>query len=131
MHVIVCLDEQSGMMFNDRRQSRDRKVTEDILNMTDGHLWITEYSRELFTGSPVQVDDRLLEKAKAGTYCLIENQSLKPYEEKLESVTVYRWNRRYPADRRLDIDLENWTLESRVEFEGFSHERITKEVYRR
>lgn len=131
MHVIVCLDEQSGMMFNGRRQSRDRKVTEDILNMTGGHLWTNEYSKELFTGSSIQVDDQPLEKAKAGTYCLIENQNLKPYEEKIESVTVYRWNRRYPADRRLDIDLENWRLESQVEFEGFSHERITKEVYRR
>ena len=31
MRVIVCLDDRNGMLFNRRRQSRDRRVVEDIL----------------------------------------------------------------------------------------------------
>ena len=30
MDVIVCLDEKNGMLFHGRRQSRDRRVLEDM-----------------------------------------------------------------------------------------------------
>ena len=30
MQIIVCLDTKNGMMFNHRRQSRDREVLNDI-----------------------------------------------------------------------------------------------------
>lgn len=31
MVVIACVDERKGMMFNQRRQSRDTALCEDIL----------------------------------------------------------------------------------------------------
>ena len=31
MNLIVCLDDKNGMAFNGRRQSRDRLLTEDLL----------------------------------------------------------------------------------------------------
>ena len=30
MNIIVCLDDNQGMLFNKRRQSKDRQVLEDI-----------------------------------------------------------------------------------------------------
>ena len=51
------------------------------------------------------------------------------YREKLESLVLYRWNRRYPADVYFDLDLSQWRLVSRREFSGTSHDTITKEVY--
>ena len=30
MKVIVCVDDNNGMMFNNRRQSRDEKVIEKV-----------------------------------------------------------------------------------------------------
>ena len=39
MKVIVCIDDNGGMLFNKRRQSRDRKVLEDISLMTD-KIWM-------------------------------------------------------------------------------------------
>gem|GEM_PF-5722604 len=31
MDVFVCLDDRNGMLFNHRRQSRDREVIRDVL----------------------------------------------------------------------------------------------------
>ena len=131
MHVIVCLDEQNGMLFNGRRQSRDRAVTEDIIKMAGGALWAAEYAKELFAEGAAHFDEQMLEKAGAEAYCFVEKQALRSYEDRISSVTVYRWHWRYPADQRLDIALEDWRLESQTELAGFSHERISKEVYRR
>ena len=50
MHIIVCLDDQNGMAFNHRRQSRDRVVTEDICILADGRpLWMNKNSVALFS----------------------------------------------------------------------------------
>lgn len=36
MIVILCLDDKKGMMFNNRRQSKDKFVIQDILKLVDG-----------------------------------------------------------------------------------------------
>ena len=36
MNLIVCVDNQNGMSFNNRRQSRDRAVIEKICDMLGG-----------------------------------------------------------------------------------------------
>ena len=33
MKIIVCLDDNNGMLFNNRRQSRDKTVVEDIISV--------------------------------------------------------------------------------------------------
>ena len=49
MTGIVCLDQEDGLLFNGRRQSRDRVVTEKILSITEGKpLWMSAYSRRIF-----------------------------------------------------------------------------------
>ena len=47
MNVILCVDENMGMLFNKRRQSRDSKVLEDIFGMTES-LWIHPFSEKMF-----------------------------------------------------------------------------------
>ena len=45
MILIVCVDDHNGMMFNHRRQSQDRVLRADILELTDGKkLWMNAYS---------------------------------------------------------------------------------------
>lgn len=143
MHIIVCLDDQNGMLFNRRRQSRDRAVTADIIKMvqsTSGaKLWMTEYSAPLFatagqeTGTPIdiRIDNEMLSRAGEADYCLVENLPLQGCEGAVRSVTAYRWNRRYPSDVRLDVDLAAWQRVDSTDFPGYSHERITKETYLR
>lgn len=136
MKVIVCLDDSLGMMFNQRRQSRDRAVTADILRMTSGsRLYIDQYSEKLFADvdGEYTVSRDVLTDAAKGEYCFVERQRLSPYEEVIEEIIVYRWNRRYPADLFFDIDVEKqgFSMVHREEFEGYSHDKITKEIFRR
>lgn len=136
MIVIVCLDEQGGMMFNRRRQSRDQFVTRDILEMCQGrHLYLNAYSASIFQDLQVEyliVADNFLEQSGEGDYCFVENQKLLPHEAVIEQLIIYRWNRRYPADFYLDLSLEKgWKKVSTCEFKGFSHDKITKEIYTR
>ena len=64
MTGIVCLDQEDGLLFNGRRQSRDRVVTEKILLMTEGKpLWMSAYSRRIFPeDAPVCVAEDLVGK---------------------------------------------------------------------
>ena len=49
MKIIVCVDNQNGMMFNHRRQSQDRALRKRILELTGGKkLWMNAYSQKQF-----------------------------------------------------------------------------------
>ncbi len=132
MIVIVCIDDDNGMMFNKRRQSRDRAVIEDILSMAgEKTIWIQKFSAPLFEKfeKNVMIDDEFFDKAKEGEFCFVENCSILPVLERVEKIVVYRWNREYPADLYFDVDLSQWNVGDSSEFQGFSHERIVKEIY--
>ena len=133
MVVAVCIDDKNGMMFNKRRQSRDKAQQTDLLNLCAGQtLWMNSYSAALFEGAEqVRVDDAFLEKAEKGEICFVEDCSVKAVENCVEAVVLYRWNRTYPADLRFDLDLTNFALETVTEFDGSSHDTITREIYKR
>lgn len=135
MIVIVFLDDKNGMMFNHRRQSRDRAVTERIQKICEGKkLWMNPYSDKLYgslEGTDIMVKDDFLSLADCGDICLVESESLMSFTEKIEQVIIYRWNRTYPADVYLDLDLSQWEKTERHEFQGSSHEKITEERYGR
>lgn len=130
MILIVCLDNKNGMIFNHRRQSQDRIVRQRIAQMTaQNPVYMNAYSKELYKEiSDVVVCEDFLEQAKKGNYCLIENRQVKDFEDKIEGMIIFRWNKVYPADMIFDIDLSRWKLVQTEEFEGSSHQ-ITMEVY--
>ena len=130
MNIIVCLDDNLGMLFNKRRQSKDRRVLEDIATFTN-EVWIQPFSKSIFEDSiyPIKVDENFLDKAPQNTYCFVEADNASPYIDRIEHIIVYKWNRKYPSDFKFDISLENWKMIEQKEFTGFSHEKITKEVY--
>lgn len=136
MNVAVCLDDRNGMLFNRRRQSRDKVMIEDILKECKGRtLWISNFSAKLFpdlSQHSIRLSENPLAEAQAEDFCFIENLPLKPHEANIRRLIVYRWNRQYPADTYLDLDLQKyWKLELQLEFAGHSHEKITKEFYSR
>ena len=50
MIVMVCVDNQNGMMFNHRRQSQDRGLRRrmcEIAGNDDGKFWMNAYSRQI------------------------------------------------------------------------------------
>lgn len=143
MILIVCIDDNKGMMFNHRRQSQDRVLRQHILDMVgDGKLWMNEYSGKMFAKDseellhgPVQTDEDFLKKASSGEYCFVETNScgvdMFPDTANIESVVLYKWNRVYPADQYFTMDLSAWKLVETTEFPGSSHEKITEERYER
>ena len=136
MVIIVCLDDSKGMTFNKRRQSRDRRVLEDIARMAEGkRLLCNTYSHKLLSehGLEHTACDAMLDEAEQGELCFVENLSVSSALPRTEEIVAYLWNRRYPADTYFDVDpaKEGFRLVSREDFEGYSHEKITKEIYRR
>lgn len=136
MIVIACLDDNGGMMFNQRRQSQDRYLRDRIVEMTgDASLWMNHYSAGQFdAGIPhLNIDEGFLQEAVDGDYCFVENVPVAPYERWIEKVIIFRWNRTYPADQYFDLPLTpvHWRKVETSEFAGHSHELITMEVYTR
>lgn len=136
MKIIVCLDDADGMLFNCRRQSRDRAVMADIEQELGGaRLYITPFSQKLIADSTVRytVSEDMISIAGEDDYCFVEDISVAPFLDRAEEIIIYRWNRRYPADLYFDCDLESsgFSLVSSLDFEGVSHEKITKQRFRK
>lgn len=132
MTVLLCADDRGGLTFLGRRLSMDRRVRGDILAQAGGRpLWMDDYSRRQFTeAGDLRVSRDILAQAGPEDLCFLERQPVQPYLDRADRLIVYRWNRRYPADRRLDLPPEGWRLVSQQDFPGHSHETITKEIYR-
>lgn len=132
MRIIVCVDDNYGMMFNRRRQSRDQVLTDDVVEMAAGKkLWMNAYSGQLFEGKEVVLEEAFLDQAEEDEFCFVENASVKPYVNQIKEIILYKWNRKYPSDFRFDIDLSGWKLVEVKEFAGSSHEKITREIYQK
>ena len=133
MILIVCIDENNGMLFNNRRQSRDKILLSRILEIAkDEKLWITKFSRDMFDiieNKNIIIDDKCIDNAAENDYCFIENVDISTIIEKVNKIILYNWNRNYPADKYFNISLENWVISSKDEFTGSSHERITEKIY--
>lgn len=136
MNIIVCLDDKNGMLFNKRRQSQDKILRLNIKQFIHHkNLFMNNYSYKLFkdidTGN-IKVSEDFLNSSNDGFF-LVEDKSLKLYEDKINTLIIYKWNRIYPADLHFDINVNNgsWDLIDCEEFTGSSHEKITREIYRR
>ena len=133
--VAVVLDDNGGMMIFGKRQSRDRVMIADFVSaIGDKPIFVSPFSKIIFEPheSVNFVENPFLESVDGGA-CFIENFALTPYIDMIETLIVYRWNTLYPSDVRFDIDIEKsgFTLVSTYDFEGSSHERITKEIYKK
>lgn len=135
MIVMLCVDDKNGMLFNRRRQSKDRVLQQHVLALAGSHrLFMSPYSRKQFTdtgSAEIIVDEAYLEKAEAGDYCFAEDGDVVSHADRIEKIILFRWNRNYPADTFFTLDLSGYILEKTEDFAGNSHEKITKEIYRR
>jgi len=134
LNVIVCLDDNNGLLFNNRRQSRDKKVLDDIFSLVgDKKLFIAGFSEKLFSeyGNRVIIDDSFLNIADDADYCFVENCCLQSFVEEIEKIIVYKWNRVYPVDFACDVDFSLFSVSEEAEFVGNSHEKITRLIYER
>lgn len=133
MRVIVFLDDKNGMLFNKRRQSRDQAVLEEIQMLCQGKvLWMNEYSFSVYRkmeGVEIRCRQDFLQKAGTGEYALVETDDLEEISKNIEEILIFRWNRLYPSDKKLELDLSGWQYTVEKEFSGNSHKKITLEKY--
>ena len=132
--LVACVDDRGGLMFNDRRQSKDRVARERLLSLLGGtRLWMSEYSGKLFGECEgVRPHAAFLRKAKSGDALFIED-ILPEALTGVSRVILYKWNEHYPSDVVFPFDLieEGFALKASEDFEGSSHEKITEEIYER
>ena len=128
MIVITVIEDRGGMMFNYRRLSQDRVLTEKIKNLVGNHtLWIDAYSATIFPDAYVNED--FLQKAGEDDFCFVEDRSLLPYKNRINTLYLVSWNRCYPADLFFDLPLTEYEIVSQEDFPGYSHEKITLQKY--
>ena len=138
LNLILCVDKVGGMLFNNRRVSRDREVTADILKTVKGErLFVKPYSLKLFSEfddySLMTVCNDPLNEVSGGEWCFIEDEDVTPYLDKVERLLIYNWNREYPFELGFDMKIldEQFRLTDKRKFVGYSHEEITREIYRK
>lgn len=136
MILAVCVDNSGGMVFGNRRQSRDIAVCRDLIELCKGNtLYIDAYSQKIFAeveGSieKINVVASVLDVECGDNDCVfVEKEQPSLFADRISKIVLYKWNRDYPYDMQFDIDMTDWKLMSMTEFPGKSHERITREVY--
>lgn len=133
MKLIVCVDDKSGVLFNNRRVSFDKEVIKHILEMTAGSsLMCSRYSADLFPKGSVHIAEDLPERPSDLTCYFLEGQDPIPIADSVRELVLYRWNRVYPSDYQFPIEFFAKRMQrvSKGEFRGNSHDKITWEVYR-
>ena len=120
------------MMFNHRRVSKDSKLCKELLNTvysSGGRLQIRPYSSPLFEDGVYTSDDPW---NKAGPNDIVFIEDVDPATILgVTEVTLFRWNRKYPSDLKSTFNFSEYELVKIKEFTGSSHEKITKETWKK
>ena len=126
MKYIVCVDDNLGVSLFNKRQSFDENLLKDIKNIIgDDKLLVSEYTYNLFLKYNLENNVYTEKDLYEYNYTFKEVDNLSNYD--ISNIIIYRWNRLYPSDNKLSIDLTNYTLLNKYEFIGTSHEKITRE----
>lgn len=115
MIAIVTIDDNNGMMFNKRRQSKDIRLIERILDIAGtNRIWVSEYSSQLFdTSKDNIIVDNSYTEAQAQDYCFVENVDINELQDNISKIYVYKWNRKYPSDVTFPqqcLIITNWKM---------------------
>lgn len=133
MKAIVCLDKSKGMLFNNRRLSRDDELCNKVSSLVgDGQLYLNDYSAKIFEGKcALAVSDDFSEKAGENDFCFYENTAVPA--DKITELYIFWWNRDYPADTYFDFEPKDSGFKrvKKEDFAGTSHKKITLEIFRR
>lgn len=132
--VAITVDNGMGLAFNKRRQSRDKKLIEDLISVTDKMIYVSNYSAPLFEDfkDRIAVVDSPINECQDDACCFLEMADIADKTDEIECIILYRWNRLYPSDTKLTLDLNNgFELVTTDDFVGSSHDRITREIYKK
>ena len=134
MTLVLCLDDDHGMMFNHRRQSRDRVLIAELLETVgESRLLVSPYSKALFPerAANITVAEDPCAAAGEDDYVFVEDTDPAAAWERVTALIIYRWNSAYPADTYFTCDLTGFRMTDVAAFEGSSHELINKEIWKK
>lgn len=136
MKIITVVEDSNGLMFNHRRCSQDRELRKKIEEISSGHiLCMNPYSEGQFESLPANalVSEDFLDEAGEDDFCFVEDRELLHYKDRIGRFYLFHWNRAYPSDRKLDFipSEQGMQLKYSEDFSGFSHDKITMEVWER
>lgn len=126
MTIIICLDKNNGYQFGGKRQSIDREVRSRILKLAEV-IRCDEYTASQFEESEksrLYVGDDYLNTIN-GT-CFVEKDDVSGLD--YDRLVVFRWNRAYPTTKKFTVP-EGFRMVSKENFQGYSHDKITMEIY--
>lgn len=132
MILIFTLDEQNGTQFAGKRQSTDRALADNILEVAGNRLYMKATSQGFFANATQPNSAHIVtDFADVPTDAYIFAEEVVPASimDAAEKIYVYRWNRRYPSFTKDRVDLAGYQCYVENEFPGNSHEKITMEVY--
>lgn len=121
-------------MFNNRRQSRDSRLIDYLISISNGTtIYAETYSIPLFKKANmknVKFFERELNKAAIlqHEYVLIEDPDLIKNHQ-FEEVILCKWNRDYPSDKFFELNMDDYVLLKTENFVGSSHDEIAIEFY--
>jgi len=123
MKVIICVDQDNGILFNHRRVSRDRRVIEQI-EAENEEIWMSPYSKKMFENDEgAKISEDLADKP------IVFLEEDIPKDWVIDELILYRFYELYPSDIKLTFDLKKMDLKNVTTLEGYSHPRIDKEEY--
>lgn len=131
MKVIAAIADNNGIMFNNRRLSKDATLIDRILNKVE-HVYVSPYTAKLFKDHPDNITVvESFDEIPSDGWLFIEDDSLYPYFDSIDEVILYRWNRDYPADTFFHFPEEEYEMISEEDFAGSAHDEITEFIFKR
>ena len=131
MNLIVCVDNNGCASFFGKRVSKDRMVEEDIkAEIRGSNLYAHPYSESFFLDpSPnIHFETDYVSAASDSDYIFYEIGDID--QSAFDTIYLYCWNRNYPQDKIFKPG-KSFKLINKTDFKGYSHEKITKKIYKK
>lgn len=131
------MDDCNGLMYNNRRLSRDSEIIRYIERCSQGKIVnMLRYSMPLFFKT--NCIQRYFDKADeyeadilSDDVFFIEGRISQKNIDDANLITIFKWDKIYPADTCFDCDLSEFEKYSEDSIAGTSHGNIIIKKYRR
>lgn len=135
MILIFTLDDKNGTSIGGKRQSKDRVVADKIIELSNNQpICMKAKSTTFFNDASYMCKIRTIDsfdELHEDSIFFAEEVVQASVMEAAEKIIVFRWNRNYPSLVTDRVSLDGYNKEIADEFKGYSHDKITMEVYTR
>lgn len=132
MTVIICVDNNGGILFNGKRQSKDRifrKYLLDIVEKKNSRIAMSPYTYSQFKEDERKELTDVKEKFSFDEDYIFLERAIPILWEKVNNLILCCWNRDYPADEYFNLPIGvECILQKTEEIVSDSH-TLTIETY--